>query len=140
MTFTSAHLSISLDGFVAGSNQRLEEPIGDGGMRLHQWHFEAHQPGRDVDARWTKMLLRPRGAYLMGRNMFGRFAAGGQTIRLTTHQYSSSPITRIRLLRCTAEPHSTSSLTDLPQRCNWLARPEMAMLISPVVRPRFAKH
>lgn len=71
MTFTTAHLSISLDGFVAGPNQRLEEPIGDGGMRLHQWHFEAHQPGRDVDARWSEMLLRPRGAYLMGRNMFG---------------------------------------------------------------------
>lgn len=71
MTFTSAHMSTSLDGFVAGPDQRLDEPLGVGGMAVHQWHFDADQPGHEVDARWTQMLLRPRGAYLMGRNMFG---------------------------------------------------------------------
>ena len=40
MTFTTAHLSISLDGFVAGPDQTLEDPIGRGGMALHQWHLE----------------------------------------------------------------------------------------------------
>lgn len=137
MTFTTAHLSISLDGFVAGPNQRLEEPIGDGGMRLHQWHFEADQPGCDIDARWTEMLLRPRGAYLMGRNMFGPVRGPWSSYGSawsgwwgdeppTTHQCSSSPITHIHRFRCKAEPRSTSSLTDLPQHCNWLAKPEMA--------------
>jgi dihydrofolate reductase len=71
MTLTTAHMSVSLDGFVAGPDQTLEDPIGRGGMALHQWHFDADQPGHDVDARWTAMLLRPRGAYVMGRNMFG---------------------------------------------------------------------
>ncbi len=71
MTFTTAHLSISLDGFVAGPQQSVDDPIGRGGMALHQWHFEAEEPGHDVDARWTAALLRPRGAYVMGRNMFG---------------------------------------------------------------------
>ncbi len=71
MPLPTAHLSVSLDGFVAGPDQTLEDPIGRGGMALHQWHLEADRPGHDVDARWTARLLRPRGAYVMGRNMFG---------------------------------------------------------------------
>ncbi len=71
MTFTTAHVSISLDGFVAGPGQSIADPIGRGGMALHQWHLDAEQPGHEVDARWTSVLLRPRGAYVMGRNMFG---------------------------------------------------------------------
>jgi len=30
---------MSLDGFVAGPNQSLENPIGEGGMQLHAWIF-----------------------------------------------------------------------------------------------------
>lgn len=69
MTFTTSHMSISLDGFVAGPDQSRDNPIGLGGMQLHQWHLD--QPQHEVDARWTARLLRPRGAYVMGRNMFG---------------------------------------------------------------------
>jgi len=69
MTFTTAHMSISLDGFVAGPDQSLDNPIGRGGMGLHTWHLGDDLSG--VDQRWTDMLLRPRGAYVMGRNMFG---------------------------------------------------------------------
>ena len=71
MTFTTAHMSVSLDGFVAGPDQTFEDPIGRRGLDLHQWHFNADEPGHEVDARWTAQLLRPRGAYVMGRNMFG---------------------------------------------------------------------
>ena len=71
MTFTTAHMSMSLDGFVAGPDRSVDDPIGHGGMDLHRWHFDAEIPGHEVDARWTASLLRPRGAYVMGRNMFG---------------------------------------------------------------------
>jgi dihydrofolate reductase len=71
MTFTTAHLSISVDGFVAAPGQSIEDPLGRGGLALHQWLFEADEPGHEVDGRWAARLLRPRGAYLMGRNMFG---------------------------------------------------------------------
>jgi dihydrofolate reductase len=40
-----------------------------GGLKLHQWHFGDDLP--DVDARMRDELLQPRGAYVMGRNMFG---------------------------------------------------------------------
>jgi dihydrofolate reductase len=71
MSRVTAHMSISLDGFVAGPNQTLEDPIGVGGLRLHQWHFLADEPGHETDARLRDELLRPRGAFVMGRNMFG---------------------------------------------------------------------
>jgi hypothetical protein len=32
-------MSMSLDGFVAGPSQSVERPLGEGGMRLHQWAF-----------------------------------------------------------------------------------------------------
>jgi hypothetical protein len=31
-------VSMSLDGFTAGPNIRVEEPMGDGGERLHEWY------------------------------------------------------------------------------------------------------
>ncbi|MDX6477045.1 MAG: hypothetical protein QOH95_2556, partial [Gaiellaceae bacterium] len=34
-----AEISMSLDGFVAGPNQTLEEPLGKDGLHLHEWIF-----------------------------------------------------------------------------------------------------
>jgi dihydrofolate reductase len=81
MSRAICHQSISLDGFTAGPSQSLENPIGVGGLRLHEWMFET--------AAWARMQgLPPRpetpdsaivdelaanpnvGAYVMGRNMF----------------------------------------------------------------------
>ena len=69
MPLITAHLSISLDGFVAGPEQSEQNPIGVGGLGLHRWHLDEHKS--DADQRMTDRLLRPRGAFLMGRNMFG---------------------------------------------------------------------
>jgi hypothetical protein len=32
-------ISVSLDGYVAGPNQSLKDPLGEGGERLHEWVF-----------------------------------------------------------------------------------------------------
>jgi hypothetical protein len=37
----TSRVAISLDGYVAGPNQSFENPIGEGGMRLHQWQFDS---------------------------------------------------------------------------------------------------
>jgi dihydrofolate reductase len=71
MTHTACHLSISIDGFVAGPNQDLDNPVGVGGLRLHEWHWAADEPGHEADAAMRDDLLQPRDAYVMGRNMFG---------------------------------------------------------------------
>ena len=76
----TCQISISLDGFVAGPNQSLENPIGEGGMRLHDWVFatatwrrlHGEEGGADgVDSEIADELVRGVGAYIMGRNMFG---------------------------------------------------------------------
>jgi dihydrofolate reductase len=70
MTFNdglvTANLSITLDGFVAGRDQTLEDPLGVGGERMHDWMFK--QP--EVNQPIVDQILAPR-AYIMGRNMFG---------------------------------------------------------------------
>jgi dihydrofolate reductase len=69
MTKTTCHISISLDGFLAGPDQDRENPIGVGGLQLHRWHFD--EPRHDADVAAEQDLLKQRGAYVMGRNMFG---------------------------------------------------------------------
>jgi dihydrofolate reductase len=75
MTRTTCHLSVSLDGYLAGPGQTREEPLGVGGERLHEWMFAPEpRPAADEAARGD--LLRPRGAFVMGRNMFGPVRGG----------------------------------------------------------------
>ena len=69
MTNTTCHFSISLDGFMAGPGQDRDNPLGAGGLRLHEWHLTSDPT--EADAALTAELLRPRGAFVMGRNMFG---------------------------------------------------------------------
>ena len=70
MPDTTCHMSISLDGFVAGPDQSRDDPLGRRGMELHAWHLDEAR-ATDADRTAAEWLLRPRGAYVMGRNMFG---------------------------------------------------------------------
>jgi len=74
------NIAISLDGYVAGPNQSEENPLGEGGMQLHEWVFELEawrRPhGREggVVNESTPVVegsVANVGAVLMGRNMFG---------------------------------------------------------------------
>jgi dihydrofolate reductase len=80
MSSLTCHIAMSLDGFVAGPNQSVENPLGEGGMRLHQWAFATEswreQHGgrggeRNVDADVVDEVVQGVGAYIMGRKMFG---------------------------------------------------------------------
>jgi dihydrofolate reductase len=75
MTDTTCHMSISLDGFVAGPDQSRENPLGRRGGEVHGWHL-GDERANDADETATGWLLRPRGAYVMGRNMFGPVRGG----------------------------------------------------------------
>ena len=70
MPDTTCHMSISLDGFVAGPDQSREHPLGKRGRELHAWHL-GDERANEADETASGWLMRPRGAYLMGRNMFG---------------------------------------------------------------------
>jgi dihydrofolate reductase len=73
-------ISVSLDGFVAGPDQTLEEPLGRGGEQLHEWALrlasfrERHgMPGEGetgADDEVMRESLAATGAVVMGRQMF----------------------------------------------------------------------
>ncbi len=80
MTPVTSQTSISLDGFVAGPNQSVENPLGEGGERLHEWMFATEpwrrQHGesggvRNADADIVERVFEGIGAFIMGRRMFG---------------------------------------------------------------------
>ncbi|HEV3055295.1 MAG TPA: dihydrofolate reductase family protein [Solirubrobacteraceae bacterium] len=79
MNQVKSHIAISLDGYVAGPNQSQDNPIGEGGMRLHDWIFktdawQTQHAGaggeHNVDSDVVREASEGIGAYVMGRNMF----------------------------------------------------------------------
>jgi dihydrofolate reductase len=78
-------ISMSLDGFVAGPNQSVDNPLGIGGMRLHEWAFELEAwrdphglEGGEVNTSSPvfEEMFANIGATVMGRNMFGGHPGG----------------------------------------------------------------
>jgi dihydrofolate reductase len=72
--------SISIDGFGAGPAQSLENPLGLGGTRLHEWAFSTRTFQRmfgneggmlGVDDHFAARGFENVGAWILGRNMFG---------------------------------------------------------------------
>jgi dihydrofolate reductase len=80
MTKLRLNLTISLDGYVAGLRQSLQNPLGEGGLELHAWAFatrtframhgmEGGEAGLDDDI--AAASVANIGATIMGRDMFG---------------------------------------------------------------------
>ena len=73
-------ISMSLDGFIAGPSQSVDNPLGIGGMRLHEWIFplavwRATQGLESGEVNESTSVVEESlvniGATVMGRNMFG---------------------------------------------------------------------
>jgi dihydrofolate reductase len=80
MTKLRLNITISLDGYIAGPNQSVKNPLGEGGEKLHEWAFavrafrERHGmeggaigSDNDIAAEYFENI----GATIMGRRMFG---------------------------------------------------------------------
>jgi len=72
--------SISLDGYGAGPQQSLEQPLGLGGRALHEWAFATRTFRKlfgseggttDIDDQFAARGFGNIGAWILGRNMFG---------------------------------------------------------------------
>ncbi|MEP6953037.1 MAG: dihydrofolate reductase family protein [Solirubrobacteraceae bacterium] len=59
---------MSIDGYVAGPNQSEDNPLGEGGMALHEWAFQLKS---DASKAAREAMNENVGAVIMGRNMFG---------------------------------------------------------------------
>ncbi len=73
-------ISMSLDGFIAGPNPSERDPLGEGGMQLHEWAFRLAawriphgREGGEINASTPiiEEALQNIGATIMGRRMFG---------------------------------------------------------------------
>lgn len=72
--------SVSIDGYGAGSQQSLQNPLGVGGLALHEWAFATQtfrrmfgQEGGStgLDEHFAARSFENVGAWILGRNMFG---------------------------------------------------------------------
>ncbi|HEY4311323.1 MAG TPA: dihydrofolate reductase family protein [Pirellulales bacterium] len=74
------NFAVSLDGYAAGPSQDHENPLGKGGMALHQWFFSTQTfarmngqegAGQGIDNDFAARCTVNVGAWVLGRNMFG---------------------------------------------------------------------
>ena len=79
MTKLTLDISMSLDGFIAGPNPTMEQPLGEGGERLHEWAVplaswrERHGltgGASNADDDVVRESLAATGPVIMGRRMF----------------------------------------------------------------------
>jgi dihydrofolate reductase len=93
-------ISMSLDGFVAGPDQSQENPLGVGGMRVHEWAFSlaawrAHlgMVGGEVNESTPvfEESIANIGATVMGRKMFGGGPGPWSTAAPWTGWWGSNP-------------------------------------------------
>jgi dihydrofolate reductase len=119
--------SISLDGYGAGPNQDLNNPLGIGGVALHEWVY-ATKTFREmlgggggatgVDDDFAARGLANIGAWIIGRNMFGpvrgrwpddTWKAWWSEIHHTTPPCSCSPTMPVHRSPWTGAPPFISS-------------------------------
>lgn len=75
-----AGFGVSLDGFSAGIDQSLQDPLGKGGPKIFQWFFHTRTfcamhnkegGSTDMDDQFAHKAMDNFGAFILGRNMFG---------------------------------------------------------------------
>ena len=135
-------ISMSLDGFVAGPEITLEEPLGKGGERLHDWvvrlagwreqhGLEGGETGPDDE---LVRAIPPRvGAVVMGRKMFSSgsgpwvWGSMAQASRsgVATATWSDGASTRSRARR--PSDGQPSAMTGSPRSLQVPSRPEAGM-------------
>jgi len=80
MSSVFVHMSISLDGCIAGKNRGPKNPLGDGGLEIHRWMFkqrafrQTHGMGdggeTGADNRIMEGIIGRIGANILGKRMF----------------------------------------------------------------------
>ncbi len=115
-------ISVSLDGYTAGPNQSLENPLGEGGERLHDWFVELEifnrthgtDYGAEVNASTAVVeeSLANVGAKIMGRNMFGGGPGPWNTAEPWPGWWGEDPPFHVPVFVLTHYPREPLTLSD----------------------------
>ena len=79
MGIVTAHMSMSVDGYISGPNAGAGNPLGDGGVLIQQWMFDLASfreiqglsgGQTNADDEELRQRFAPTGAVVMGRRMF----------------------------------------------------------------------
>ena len=116
-------ISMSLDGFVAGPNASLDEPLGQGGERLHEWIIgldawrERHglEGGeRSADNAVVEESLARTGAVVMGRKMWSGGSGPWEDDPNAGGWWGDEPPFRVPVFVLTHHPRASEAKGDTP--------------------------
>jgi dihydrofolate reductase len=117
MNRVTSQISISLDGFAAGPNQSVDDPLGEGGERLHEWVLptagwreqHGYEGGeRNADSEVATEVVQNVGAVIMGRKMFG--GGDGPWDESWTGWWGEDPPFRVPVFVLTHHPRSSLTM------------------------------
>jgi dihydrofolate reductase len=86
---TVLYMSMSLDGFIAGPNERMDNGLGDGGHRLHEWSFDSESGTNGViyrEAMDTGAIVAGRGTFEPAGGWGGDHHDGVPILILSRHE------------------------------------------------------
>jgi dihydrofolate reductase len=118
MTLLLLDITMSLDGFVAGPNQTLEQPLGEGGDQLHQWLFglasfrAQHRLSGGEENADSKAYdwQSGAGAVVMGRRMFSGGAGPWEDDPNAAGWWGDEPPFHVPVFVLTKHPRETVEL------------------------------
>jgi dihydrofolate reductase len=116
VTNVRVDISTSLDGFVAGANRTVEQPLGDGGEQLHEWIFglaswrashglEGGVTGPDDDL--AREQIAGQGAVIMGRSMFSGGEGAWEDDPMAEGWWGDTPPFHVPVFVLTHHPRET---------------------------------
>lgn len=111
-----ADITMSMDGFVAGPKPTVKDPLGQGGMRLHEWAFklkewrgphglEHGETGQDNDV--IKESQDNQGAVIMGRKMYSGGKGPWQKDPIADGWWGNNPPFHLPVFVLTHHPRDT---------------------------------
>jgi dihydrofolate reductase len=111
-----ADITMTLDGFVAGPNPSLEDPLGEGGERIHEWLYDlaafkelhGEEGGvRNQDSDVLREAFERTGATVMGRKMFSGGTGPWESDPNAEAWWGDNPPFRVPVFVLTHHPRET---------------------------------
>lgn len=110
MAKTTVVLTMSLDGYIAGPNDGMTHPLGEGGRALFEWYFNGDVPSRHMDR--MKMSARSAEVFDAGIDASGAIVTGRRTYEIANGWGGDGPTPGIPLFILTHNPPAPDEVPE----------------------------